>query len=155
MMLLRPAVLLAGITLGILLGGTGCSHRAPDPHSGGSGLNSPSSVQIDYILGHDHHRFEAQRKDNLVRAITSMDQQTLTEGKIDPQQYSQFFIKALEFVHSVPVKATPTLPCRSPYKMTVTLDGKAHTAQGCRSSDNGSFSKLVKEGELLLLYSKN
>lgn len=113
-----------------------------------------SSIDIQYTLGRDHHRFVAIAQQNGVTGNTYLEKQVLESGQIKQEKYSDFLKKALSFVQTVQKNAATPMPCRSSFTIKVRLGSDTQTARGCRSSDDGSLSKLVRDGEFLL-YSKN
>jgi hypothetical protein len=127
-----------------------CSTASKETRSGDL---SDSSVDIQYILGKDHYRFLAEAKGDLARANTFLDKQSLDQGVVDPSQYSDFLKKAWGFISQSPSPEQPM--CKTPFTVTVKIKEEIHVARGCRGTDNGALSKLVKDGEFLLLYSKN
>ncbi len=125
-----------------------------------SALPSPSvnesSVEIDYLLGRDHYHYLAKQKDLTATALTTLDGQILVDGPVDYAQYQHFLRSAIALLNGIRHSSTPPESmCRSPFKITIRMEKKTETTHGCRSSDKGAFSKLIKEGEFLLLYSKN
>jgi hypothetical protein len=124
-----------------------------DPSSEQSAQMSNSSVSIEYVLGRDRYKFVARAENTKVMASTFLDKQLLKRGAIDEQRYPGFFTKASEIVQNLNRAPAADAFCRSPFILTVRTGSETKTARGCRSSDDGALSKLVKEGEFLL-YSK-
>ena len=112
-----------------------------------------SSVSIEYVLGRDKYRFIAQAENEKVTGSTYLDKQLLKKGQIDEQRYPGFYSKASEIVQNLNRAPASDGFCRSPFILTIRTGGSTQTARGCRSSDDGALSKLVREGEFLL-YSK-
>ncbi|MBI2711771.1 MAG: hypothetical protein HYX41_02745 [Bdellovibrio sp.] len=112
-----------------------------------------SSVSIEYILGRDHYRFTARSEETRVTGTTYLDKQLLKKGEIDQQRYPGFFTRASEIVDNLSRAPASDTFCRNPFIITIKAQEKTRTARGCRSSDDGALSKLIREGEFLL-YSK-
>ncbi len=123
-----------------------------------SQLLKDSSIDIQYILGHEHYRFVATSLENSVTAKSLRDRQIVRNGPIDKNLYTDFFQKASNFIsHSKSSESSGEKSdshCRSPFTVTVNIEKETHTTKGCRSTDNGTLSKLVNDGEFLL-YSQN
>jgi len=153
------------LSLLVLFMTTSCSSTPPKkdgaqdlkPFVPGLSTSGDSSVDIQYVLGRDHYRFHALIQGDLAMANTYLDRQVLDEGSVDKNQYSDFLKKAYGFINSSKRTPGPTdqIQCRSPFTVTVKIREETHITHGCRSSDDGALSKLVKDGEFLLLYSKN
>lgn len=138
---------------------TGQSQSLPPKHleinSNFEAQAQDSSVEIQYSLGRDRYRFSALAHGDLVTASTYLGKQVLEHGTIKRDRYPHFLKKASAFIESYQQGTSPSqTPCRSPFIVMVRIGNETQIARGCRSSDNGTFSKLVKDGEFLL-YSKN
>ena len=159
---LIPAVLL--LTAGLFA--FGCA--TPQSHPPGEGATHEEvananlrSVEIVYVLGHDLHRFfatsDATLHENSATAKYTEGHQVLAETKLDPKHYADFHEKALAFVTALRrnVASLPGKPdkCRNTFTVTVKDGAKLWTESGCRSTDDGAFSRLVRD-EQFLLYSK-
>jgi hypothetical protein len=134
---------------------TGCSHTpkgrnlAPlDPSA------SDSGVEIEYVLGRDHYRFEALAQGDLVTATSTINRRVLDQGPINSGRYPDFLQKASEFIQQIQRAPAQQLVCRTPFVVTVRIQTETQMVKGCRSADNGALSRLVRDGEFLL-YSKN
>ncbi len=119
--------------------------------------STDSGIDISYVLGHNHRRFVTTATNQTIIAQTLLDRQILKESPIDKDRYVQFLKKAWAFVNQpsrLPAAhKNSDLPCRAPYIVTIRIQKDVHTASGCRSTDPGNLSKLIKDGEFLL-YSK-
>lgn len=113
-----------------------------------------SSVDIHYILGREHYRFFVEAKGAQVIANTYLGKQVVEQGMIDSNRYPEFLSKASSFIDHQPKTPNPELNCRTPFKVTVRIGQDTQSVRGCRTSDGGALSKLVRDGEFLL-YSKN
>lgn len=118
-------------------------------------IKPDSQVDIRYSLGHDHYFLVASAKGGEARAHFSLDKRVVHESPVDYLQYEQYLKRAsgvVESLQKTPIQISSS--CRSPFTITILIGNHTQTAQGCRSNDHGSLSRLVKEGEFLL-YSKN
>ncbi|MCM2276499.1 MAG: hypothetical protein NDJ89_00290 [Oligoflexia bacterium] len=154
---LRLAAFL-GIPLGLL---AACANvpRASSPQ----GLHafdpqevlSDSQVEINYTLGHNvPRRMLIEAKDREILASTFVDHRKLAEERIESPRYPEFLQKASDFIAKMTrVPASEGPGCRTPFTITVRVKASIQKLQGCRMSEDGGLSRLVKEGEFLL-YSK-
>jgi len=113
-----------------------------------------TQVEISYVLGHNQHRFTAQSAAQKAEVTTYLEKDIVQQANVDSAKYLSFVSKVVSFAqkpHRTPAQADE---CRSPFSVTVKIDGKTYTSDGCRFSDEGSLSRLVRDGEFLL-YSKN
>ncbi|MFZ9595773.1 MAG: hypothetical protein ACO3A2_06800 [Bdellovibrionia bacterium] len=108
-----------------------------------------SSVQIEYLLRRTHYSFFMESNTDHGRVKSYLDRQLLKEGRIPPEKCSQFFLKISEFMAHLPEDQGRS-SCQSPFKITYKKGELVRVSEGCRSSDSGSFSKLIREGEFLL-----
>lgn len=116
--------------------------------------NQNSTIEIDYLLGHGHYRLSFLADDRIIRGQTYIDKVVLERAVIDPNLYADYLQKILSFARKNPNQSSASSPtCRNPFKVLVQIAEKNYTRQGCRSEDDGTLSKLVKQGEFLL-YSK-
>lgn len=113
-----------------------------------------SSIEIEYSLGHSHYRLSLLSQGEQVEAKNMRDKDLLGKASIESEPYFDYLQKTLQFVQQ-PQNLTVAAPqaCRNPYRVTVKIVEKTFASEGCRSWDDGTLSKLVKEGEFLL-YSK-
>lgn len=116
-----------------------------------------SSIDIQYDLGRDHYRFHSSQENTSFSGSTFLNRQVLATGPIDADRYPDFLKKASAFVtqnnQNQKTLNSATL-CRSPFIVTVQIEKEVQVARGCRSSDGGELSKLIRDGEFLL-YSVN
>jgi hypothetical protein len=160
----RPWLALLVITP--LLGSACAGHRPQSdtgaPPVGASPDTSDSSVDITYVLGHAHRRFAAHAKDTTYMAQSFFDHQILKENVIDPKHYADFLNKASQFIstpHRVPADQTAVAlaeeeACRAPFTVTVRVGSETKSTRGCRVTDDGALSHLVRDGEFLLFSRK-
>ncbi len=113
-----------------------------------------SSIEIQYALGRDHYRFVATSQNSSIVANTFLNRQVLDTGPIDSNRYPLFLKRVSDFISQIKKDPIPRPPCRSPFRITVKIGSEIHIASGCRSTNGGELSKLVRDGEFLL-YSKN
>ncbi|MGZ3696660.1 MAG: hypothetical protein ACXWPM_07320 [Bdellovibrionota bacterium] len=122
-----------------------------------SGLRGPeaadSSVDISYILGRDHYRLLAKAERASFSVASIMDKQVLEKNTVAGARYQDFLKKVNSFVSHPKRTVASNSPCHSPFSVTVRIGKETQTASGCRESDEGGLSRLVKDGEFLL-YSK-
>jgi len=121
--------------------------------------NSPelldSSIDIQYVLGHDHYRFFAAAEGNTIVGNTALNKQILEKGTMSQNRYPDYFKKVSHFIHEMKKLTSDDLEsCRTPFTIIVKVGQNTQTAHGCRSTDGGALSRLVRDGEFLL-YSKN
>ncbi len=151
----------------LCLAGTGCGTGAvrsagsdrplPIQASGTSSAGDQKIVDIVYILGHDLHRFIATSRIDGASAQALEDHQVLEDNKVDPKRYAEFYEKALAFVkaprRTVASASQKAENCRNTFTVVVKDGEQSWTESGCRSTDDGAFSRLVRDGQFLL-YSK-
>jgi hypothetical protein len=113
-----------------------------------------SSIDIQYFLGHDHYRFFAKVQGSAVIGNTSLNKQILEQGKIDENRYPEYLKKVSNFIREVQQTSQSLQTCRAPFTVIVKVGKETETARGCRATDGGALSRLVRDGEFLL-YSKN
>lgn len=132
-----------------------------------------SSVDITYVLGHSRRKLVAWAKNESFGGRTLLEQQIVHEAELDRARYSELFGKVEEFVASAgsaPAPSADSRPrkpasnaavsasnaaaveaaCRTPFTVTVRIGSDSKVLQGCRGTDAGSLSRLVREGEFLL-----
>jgi hypothetical protein len=149
---LKWAFILAAVNI------LGCGTGKVAPTSDLS-MNTVSSVEIEYSLGHYQHRFTATGAPGKAQVTTYLERDVVEHASVDPTKYETFVAKAIAF--SQKPKRTPTQEgeCRSPYNVVIKTGEKStektYTSQGCRSSDDqGALSRLVRDGEFLLFSKK-
>ncbi|MEO5970586.1 MAG: hypothetical protein ABIQ95_11715 [Bdellovibrionia bacterium] len=116
--------------------------------------DSNSSVTIDYELGRDHYLFQVVSHKNSIIVKSYLAKQLLKKGPIVENKYLSFLNKANRFIDIPQSRPNKKFPCRGPFTVTVKSGGSIKTARGCRSTSEGSVSRLIREGEFLL-YSEN
>lgn len=144
------------ILLGAFLSASGCSSHSikPDRPSEEVATAQATQVEISYSLGHNQHRFTAQGSLQKAEVTTYFEQDIVEQANVDSSKYLSFVSKAVAFAQKPHRTPAQTEECRSPFKVTVKIDEKTYTSDGCRFNDEGSLSRLVRDGEFLL-YSKN
>lgn len=129
---------------------------------------SDSSVDISYVLGHSHRRFLIWSKNASCGGQTYLDHQVMRESEVDQKHYAEYFGKVAQFVgapHRKPAEqavsgqqSTPPVSaedaCRTPFTVTLRVGSDTRVLQGCRGSDEGALSHLVRDGEFLLFSRK-
>ncbi len=115
-----------------------------------------SSIEIEYNLGRDHYRYFANQKDQLASAQTLLGGKILAQGTVDVFEYQRFLKNAVSFIQSSQPAQSSSKPfCRNAFKMVLNTQGQNYVLHGCRNSNPGALSRLIKQGEFLLLYSKS
>jgi hypothetical protein len=146
----------------------GCTHMSSAPTASTETQSTQDTtaigdtiIDIEYTLGRDHYEFHAHSthsKGDAVTVASLLNRRVLGQGSIDPARFPEFLKKAQEFLHHNPAEPSPLPtnppPCHSPYSVTIRIHDQTQSIQGCRNSDSGALSKLVRDGEFLL-YSKN
>ncbi len=118
-------------------------------------LNPPSSqVDIEYSLGRDQYRLTFETHGDTVLAKSYRDKKIVENGPINSQKFPDFLKKVSETMGTLKGEKTQGLSCQSPFTVTLKLAGQVQIVKGCRSNDQGHFSKLIRDGEFLM-YSKN
>lgn len=141
--------------------------RAGSP-SGDEGNWNESSLDIQYILGHSHRHIHMQSVSGQARAQVLVDRTLMKENPIEASRYRDFMRKVAEFIDHkrTPAMAAVTAPgsstgvtppvnpgsleCRSPYTITLRSGKESYVVNGCRMSEDGSFSHIVKDSEFLV-----
>jgi hypothetical protein len=139
---------------------TACSGAKSKPDSDSQGptvvLTGHTEINITYTLGHAHRKFTVVGDDGKILGETFVDRSLLKESSIDPAKYQAFFQRVSDFVEKgrVPAQSAPApqedAECRNPYSVTLVLQKDTKTLKGCRESDEGTFGKLIRDGEFLL-----
>jgi hypothetical protein len=127
----------------------GCSSTPPKKNPEPVDPGSVSSVEINYVRGHNEHRLIATLKGEAAVAQTFLDRQVLAESTIDPGKYMGFLHQAAEFL-KVPRRSPDHFPCRTPFTVTVRIGTDTQVTSGCLGADEGALSHLVRDGEFLL-----
>jgi hypothetical protein len=122
-------------------------------------INTVSSVEIEYSLGHYQHRFTANGAPDKAQVTTYLERDVVEHASVDPAKYGSFVAKAIAFSQKPKRAPTEEAECRSPFKVVIKTGEKSaektYTSQGCRSSDDeGALSRLVRDGEFLLFSKK-
>jgi hypothetical protein len=83
------------------------------------------------------------------------DHELREEAKLDPKRYEDFHAKALAFVKAPrrTVAQSGATGCRNTFTVLVKEGDQSWSETGCRSTDDGAFGRLVRDGQFLL-YSK-
>ena len=119
-------------------------------------LQTESSVEITYQLGHHQHRLVVASNGQNVSAQTFSDRSVLEHALVDSAHYEEFYKKTLGFIQTnrnTQRTVASSVTCRSPYIIVVKNGPDSWADNGCRSSDDTGFGRLVRDGEFLL-YSK-
>jgi hypothetical protein len=115
-------------------------------------------VEIEYVLGRDHYHFEALARGAQVTATSTINRRVLDQGLISSNRYPEFLQKASHFIQQTQKNPSQQLAqqqgCRTPFVVTVKTQTDTQMVKGCRSTDDGALSRLIRDGEFLL-YSKN
>jgi hypothetical protein len=140
----------------------GCAGKAvaPSAESSATPALSMTAIDISYTLERSQYRITTHEDDSgKIHVLSTLDGETLQKSVVDPQHFQAFAAKTLEFFavtsdHRAPAQAKS---CHGPYHVAV-VQVQAQTTsllerQGCRNTDNGALSRLVRQGEILL-YSK-
>jgi hypothetical protein len=144
----------------IILSSAGCSST---PRSSEQGANQDpeiasslvfSSVDIVYTLGRNQHRLVLMSEAEKATGKTFLDKQIVEEASLDRARYTSFLRKAQVFVTEPKRNTAQQQPCRAPYLVTLRINKEIFTKSGCRSNDEGSLSRLVKDGEFLIYSQK-
>src|SRR4051812_18133641 len=81
-----------------------------------------SSVDIQYVLGHNQHRLMAHSDPASVSAKTLLNRDMLEKGSVDRARYLAFLKKAADFAKNRLQTKTPSdlaPACRTPFTITV------------------------------------
>jgi hypothetical protein len=113
-----------------------------------------TSVTIDYELGKDHYQLQVVSDKNTTTVKSYSGKHLLKQGPIVRDKYLLFLNKANLFINTPQNISRKSYPRRGPFRVTVKSGESTKTAEGYRSDDEGSFSRLIREGEFLL-YSEN
>jgi hypothetical protein len=149
------ASLLCAITAGCSTTKPVAPSKAPD--SAASSLHA-SNFDIAYNLGgHGEHRLTGSSSSPASggepHVATFDEREVVDEDKVNAEGYGKFVAHLLSFAQKTQRAPSQEAECRSPYSISIKIDGKTYTSKGCRDDDGGDFAKLVREGEFLL-YSK-
>lgn len=117
-------------------------------------VNLNGSITIDYELGRDHYLLQIISQKTAIQVESYLDKHLLKQALISQEKYLAFLNKANRFVDLPRSFSTKNRPCRGPFTVVVKSGDFNKTAKGCRSSDEGSLGRLIREGEFLL-YSEN
>lgn len=150
---LIPVSTLISVLTALCLAGC-ATHRAKSDGSDEARIESiDSGIDISYVLGHAHRRLLVQTKDNQIVAQSYLEHQILKESEIDREHYADFLKKAKTFVENPQRLPANQDLCRSPFTVTLRIGKDLKVVNGCRSTDEGALSHLLRDGEFLL-YSK-
>lgn len=112
-----------------------------------------SSLDINYTLGHLRRKIHMESQGNQIVAQLLLDRTLMKQNSIDPPRYRDFMKKVEEFMNqkrSPSSEAVPTPECRSPFLVNLRSGKDTRILNGCRSSDESSFSHLVRDAEFLI-----
>ena len=137
------------------------SQKAPEPSNGQTAqstkVGDESSFEISYWLGeHGEHQLKGSFAPTMDKphVATYLEHEVVEENLVQPEKYNRFIAKVLLFVQRSQRAPSAEHECRSPYAITLKIDGKTMTSKGCREGEDDTlFGKIVREGEFLL-YSK-
>lgn len=146
-----PFSVLMSIFCLLLIHNSGCSHSPPIQDGIDVLSLKQSKIEISYELRHSHRRFLAEQTESQIIGQTYLDQQIVTQSVIDPMGYRELFKKASEFIEKSQNTANQNeFPCRGPFTINLRKNSEFKTLKGCRTQDEGTLSRLIKEAELLL-----
>ena len=154
----RIQIIAASLLCAIIFG---CSTTKPAaPFKAADSMSSvhASYFDIAYSLGgHGEHRLTGTSSSPMSggepHVATFDEREVVDEDKVNAEGYGKFVAHLLGFAQKTQRAPSQEVDCRSPYSISVKIDGKTYTSKGCRDDDGGDFAKLVREGEFLL-YSK-
>lgn len=109
-----------------------------------------STIDIQYSLGKDRYRFIAVADGRQVTGNTFLNKQVLEKRQIDEKRYPDFLKKVSQFIHDVQRTPAQAASCKNPFTISVKIGTLIHKVKGCRSTDGGALSRLVRDGEYLL-----
>ncbi len=120
--------------------------------------DAESSVDISYVLARSQYRLIAQGRGSSFSGKSFLDREILKEKDLPKESYLDFLKKAVTFAQNHQGTAVGQIdesvpPCRTPFTVTIRVGSAVQTTNGCRSTDAGNLSRLVRDGEQLL-YSK-
>jgi hypothetical protein len=120
-------------------------------------LTGISSVEIQYTLGHSQNQLvlksEKSEEGGMIQSY--LEHQIVGEAKVDGAHYAEFYQKAVVFAQDPGRSVAQMDNCRNPFTITIRNEKENQVTNGCRSSDEGKLSRLVRAGETLLYtYSK-
>lgn len=157
----HPTLLLVALTMVALAPGCATFRGSPASTPGSPEAPRPvpkealrdSTVDISYVLGHSRRRLVTWARNDGFGGQMLMDHQILREKEIDQSHYSEFFGKAEGFVRT-PRRKLAEDKCRTPFTVTIRIGSETQSLQGCRGSDDGALSHLVRDGEFLIYSNK-
>lgn len=127
-------------------------------------LENPSITKIDiyYTLDKQDFRLTLSSDANSAVGKSFLEKKLLKSKSLNKSRYFTFLKKAADLTEtytgninsSEPYPVKSPIPCRTPFTIKIQLESSQYIGRGCRSTDGGSFSRLVNEGEFLL-YSGN
>jgi hypothetical protein len=130
------------------------AHLTPPAGDNGDMLHAQlTHVEIDYFLGHNQYKLTGDGAPMNAEVTTYLEKNIVQQGVVDPRKYVGFLSQAIAFAEKPRRDPSQETDCRSPFSVVVKIDAKSYTSKGCRSSDEGGLSRLIRDGEFLL-YSK-
>jgi predicted secreted protein len=146
----RHSTFRSAFLVALMLAGCSSAPRPVAPAPDAAESPQDTSVEISYVLGHTLRSLVAESGPWGTHAKALLDRQIVESGQVDPQRYREFLKKASVFVEATQKSAPNPVPCRSPYSVTLRRGAVTQVAKGCRSSDEGTLSHLIRDGEFLL-----
>lgn len=138
---------------------TSCATPGSQTPPGKASAGSPdSAIEIVYRLGHTHRRLWLESKADQAQGRNFLDRNLLQESRIEPARYKEFLSKASELIARMserarhPAQADPE--CRNPVTLTVRIGVETRKWETCRTRDEGALSRLIRDGEFLLVARK-
>lgn len=112
-----------------------------------------STFEINYSLGgHGGHRLAGEVDGHGNAHLTQyLEDQIVDKGQVSQEGYERFFTQLTSFTKKS--QRTISQECRSPFYIILKTPDKTYTSKGCRTAEDLSFAKLVRDAEFLL-YSK-
>lgn len=108
-----------------------------------------SQVEIISALGHSQYKYVAIGSAETAEVSIYRDERVI-ETRVIPLEKYQDFAKRLEHALRSAPSSDVDVSCRTPYKITITIDDRQNTTSGCRSADSdGNIGQLLKEGEFI------
>jgi hypothetical protein len=144
------------LTLLMLCGTLACS-TAHQKTAGtdSTGTSLATNFEIGYSLGNRglHRLVGTSEGSGRSHVATYLERDVIDESSVRTEKYQHFVAKLLNFAQTTQRTPSQENDCRSPYSISLKIDGKTYTSKGCRDQNGAAFSELVREGEFLL-YSK-
>ena len=116
-----------------------------------------SLVDIDYLLGRTRYHLVMNAKAENVTGKNYLEKEVIADGTLSRAQYDEFHNKILKFVETGKKPAgspNSELRCQSPFTVRVQDGGTKKVFHGCRSTDDGTFSRLVSRWRISALFER-